>query len=137
MSAAMSKFILSMINPQMLAITHINQSTISTPTIRIDNTVQADFTQYNILQGLLLTIRNDFRINPALTFKYTEYRLFQGSSAAFKFAMKTTLPLSAKIAFIDFYASIELFLNFTLMTIDFLTKDVIPMIDSVAIKTSQ
>ena len=116
---------------------HINQSAISTPTIRIDDAVQADFTQYNVLQGLLLTIRNDFRINPALTFEYTEYRLFQRSSAAFEFAMKASLPLGAKITFIDFYASIELFLKFTLMAIDFLTKDVVPMIDGIAIKTSQ
>ena len=136
-SAAMCKFVLSVINPKMLAITHINQSAISTSTIRIDDAVQANFTQYNVLQGLLFTIRNDFHINPALTFEYTEYRLFQRSSAAFEFAMKASLLLGAKITFIDFYASIELFLKFTLMAIDFLTKDVVPMIDGIVIKTGQ
>ena len=49
-SAAMCKFVLSVINPQMLTITHINQSAIPTPTIRIDDAVQADFTQYS--QGI-------------------------------------------------------------------------------------
>ena len=41
--AAFGKFVLAMINPKMLAITHIDQTIIATPTVRVDDAFELNF----------------------------------------------------------------------------------------------
>ena len=75
------KLILSVINAQMFRIANIDQTAITAPAIRVNNTLQGDLSQYNSLKCLLFAIRNDFGVNPAVSFENTKDGLFERSSA--------------------------------------------------------
>ena len=47
--AAFGKFVLAMINPKMLAVTHIDQTIIATPTVRVDDAAELNLAPYHRL----------------------------------------------------------------------------------------
>ena len=93
-----NKLITSMFNAIMLRIAHVDQTMVSTPTVRMDRTVETDFTPYYPLQSTLPGIRNDLGINPAVPFKKTKDDGFTTRTAT-PFA---TNALGSKIGFIHF-----------------------------------
>ena len=91
------KLITSMLNPEVFRIPHIDKTVILSPAVRVDNTLQAHLTPYNMLQRAFFGIRNNFRVDPPITFKDTKDNGFTaGSTTPF-----STHPLCSKIGFIN------------------------------------
>lgn len=81
MGIASDEFILSVIDPQVLVITDINQAIVTPPTVRIDDAIECDTTADNPLQRKLSAIRDDFCVNVTIGFEHAEDgRLTEGTT---------------------------------------------------------
>lgn len=99
-----SKLVTTMPNTIMFRITPIYKSVISTPTSRVDNTIQAYFTPYYTLRSTFPGIGNGLCINPAVPFEKTkDNRLATCATTTF-----ATDTLWSKIRFISFNMSNKL-----------------------------
>ena len=66
MATLIGKFIVSVVDPEMLLVPYIHQAVISTPSIGMDDAFDADSTPDNCLKRGAATIRHDLGINLAL-----------------------------------------------------------------------
>jgi len=109
MAFAMDEFILSMVDPKVLFITKVNESIVTSPTIRMDNAFKAHTASDNRLQRGSPAIRDNFGIHFPVAFEDAKNNSFTESSTA-SFAFN---PPSAKEAFINFNLSGKRRLPFT------------------------
>ena len=99
--SASDKFIRTMINTKVFFITNVNQAIVTSPTVRMNNTVQTYLSAYDLLQSGFRAIRNYFCIHFPISFKDSKYNsLSIGSSTSFAFD-----TLCSKEGFINFYFS--------------------------------
>ena len=116
----------------MFSITHINKSIVTTPPIRINDTIEGDSSPDNRLQRGFGAVWNDFRINFSVVFEDAENNGFTGSpSALFSFN-----PPGTEKAFIDFDFSRKRRLRFAKFSDAFTDRSKI-MIDRIAVKSNK
>ena len=101
------KLITSMLNPEVFRIPHIDKTVILSPAVRVDNTLQAHLTPYNMLQRAFFGNRNNFRVDSPITFKDTKDNGFTAGS---------TTPFWSKIGFINLNRPTKLYMFFRLMS---------------------
>ena len=70
------KFIFTMSYPEMSLVTHINEAIISSPVIRMYDTIRVYFASNNALKGLFSAIWDDFCVNLASALDDSENRCF-------------------------------------------------------------
>src|SRR5947209_2676871 len=98
MVRASGKLILSVIDSVMLRVANINESGVTTPSIRMDNCLKSKATANNSLKRGLRAVRHDLRIDFAVRFQQTEDRsLATGSSASL-----ASNSSSTEVRFINF-----------------------------------
>ena len=98
---ALNEFILPMVDSEVLFVSQIHQSIISSPTIGMDDALKAYSTSDNRLQRGSSAIWNNFCIHLAVTFEDAKDDCFsKGSTSSFPF-----YPASSEEAFINFHLS--------------------------------
>ena len=98
------KFIPPMLNPKMPGIAHIDETLITTPALRMKDTIQAYFAPHHLLQRAFANIGHSFSRDPAMAFKETQYNGFTSCSSA-SLASNT---FWAKVGFVHFNLSGQL-----------------------------
>jgi len=101
MTFIMNKLILSMVDFEMFFISEINEPIVTSPAVRMYNTLEVHTTPDHRLQCGSPTVRNNLSEDTAIALEDTENNCFTESSTA-SFALNTT---SAKETFIDFNLS--------------------------------
>jgi len=132
MDSAPDKFIPPMIDPEMLAIPHIDQPIISAPPIRVDHTVQCDLPANNRLQRGFPAVRDELGVDLPMALENAKDDRFPVRPAT-SFPLNATRP---KVGFIHFDLATERRLRFT----EFgnpLAKNSHISVDRVAIQPSQ
>jgi hypothetical protein len=107
-SFSIGELIGTVIDPQMLAKTDIDQSIIASPAIGMDHRIRFDMTANDRLQRGFGTIRHDFGVDLAMAFEQAEHDRFAISATA----PLTANPACAEIRFIDFHGSQQRRLHF-------------------------
>jgi hypothetical protein len=74
-SMPFGKFVLTVIDAQMLAVTDVNQAVVTAPAVRIDDAFEFDFATNNRLQRGFGAIRNDFGVNVTIPLKDESFAL--------------------------------------------------------------
>ena len=98
MTTLISKFIVSVTNPEVLLVPDINQAIIATPSIGMADTFDADSTSDNLLKHGTAAIRHDLNIDLALSLEGAEDNGFTACAT-------TSEPFDAsrhEVTFIDF-----------------------------------
>ena len=103
MAFAIDKLTIPVMNPEMLIKADIDQSIITTPSIRMDHGIWRYMSADNGLQRCFRTIRNNLCIHFALALKHTKDNCFAISATA-SFTSKT---LCAKVGSIDLYRTLQ------------------------------
>ena len=134
---ALWKLILTMTDSEMLIKSHIYQSVIAPPFVRINDRRRINFPFDYPLQNRFLAVWHDFRIHMAIAFEYAKYRLLERASAAFEFSMKTSNTFCSKITliYLSFSKNLSEFPHLT--HINSLTKYVIPIVNRITIYVQQ
>ena len=84
MSFAICKLVLAMVDTIMLFVSQVNQACITTPGVRMNNTIRLYPAADNGLQGLSGTVRHDLCVDLATALKDAKYRCFTiGTTATF------------------------------------------------------
>ena len=91
----------TVIDPQMLVKTDIDQTIIASPAIGMDHRIRFDMTPDDRLQRGLGTIRHDLGVDFAMAFEQAEHDRFAISATA----SLTANPACTKIRFIDFHGT--------------------------------
>jgi len=98
MTGRCNKFITSMIDSKMFGIAQIYQSVIGSPSIRVNDAIDAYFTLNNPLKALFRGIWDNFCIHVSIAFKNSEDDCFtSGTTASFAFG-----PTPTEVGFIAF-----------------------------------
>ena len=126
-----------MINPEVLVVSDVNQSIISTPAIGIDNRRRFDFPLDYALQHRFLTIWRDLCVDLSATLENAEDGLLQRAPAALQFPAETPDSLGPEIAFVDLRLTDYFLKLLMLISINYPAKHIVPMIDRVAIYAQQ
>ena len=104
------KFILPMINTQVLAIADIDQAVITAPTIRIDDAIQGNTAPDNSLVRGFTAVWDDLGVDTTVTLEYPkDSRLAECATSPFAFD-----STGAEVRFIDFDFASERRLEFTI-----------------------
>ena len=98
MGAVPDKFVLPVIDPEMLSIADIDQTIVSTPAIRVDDAVERDTSPDNALQRGFAAVRDDFCIHRAIAFEDPEDGCFAERPAP---SLAFDTP-GAEVGFVDF-----------------------------------
>ena len=69
MGFVFNELILSMIDSQVLSVTNIHQAIVATPTVRVDDTVQADLSSNSLLQRGLRAIGDYLGVHASIAFE--------------------------------------------------------------------
>jgi len=102
-SVPFGKFVLAVIDAQMLAVTDIDQAIVTTPAIRIDDAFEFDLATDNLLQRGFGAIWNDLGVDMTVPLKDAKDDRFAKCAAA-SFALDAS---GTKERFIDFNLSGE------------------------------
>ena len=106
-----------MIHSEMLLTCYINQSIVSSPSVRIENRlIKVHFPSYDRSECICFTVWYDFCIDFystifILSFNESEYGLFQCPPSSFEFPSKSSLSFCSEITLINFYLSTYFFLE--------------------------
>ena len=98
MATLIGKFIVSVVDPEMLLVPYIHQAIIATPSIGMDDAFDADSTSDNRLKRGTATIRHDLGIDLALALEDAKDDGFTVCAAASE-ALDSSRP---EVAFINF-----------------------------------
>ena len=98
MATLIGKFIVPVVDPEMLLIAYINQAVIATPSIGMDDAFDADSTSDNRLKRGTAAIRHDLGIDLALALEDAKDNGFTACAAASE-ALDSSRP---EVAFINF-----------------------------------
>ncbi len=91
------EFILAVLHSVVFLITKVYQAVVPAPSVRVNNTFRVYAATDNALQGGSGAIRDDFSVNPALSFKKAKNNSFASGSSP----SQSTNTKSAKVAFIN------------------------------------
>jgi len=81
MASFIGKFILTMVDPEMLLVADVHEPVVASPAVRMDNTFQADAAANDGLEGRPAAIRHDLGIYSPLALKDAENNRFTARSA--------------------------------------------------------
>lgn len=126
-----------MVNPVVFAVAHIHQAIVSTPPICVNHAFQTYFAPNNLLKRSLFTIRDQLRVNPALSLKDSKNGLLVGSSATLAFASETPDSACSKVAFVTFDLPIQFCKLYCLVVIDAQSEQMVETVDSLSIETHE
>ena len=98
MGATPDEFVLPVIDPEVPAVADIDQAIVSTPAIRVDDTVERDTSPDNALQRGFTAVRDDFCVNRAIAFEDPEDGCFAERPAP---SLALDAP-GAEVGFVDF-----------------------------------
>ena len=132
MGSAPDKFILPMIDSQVLAITDIDQAVVTAPAIGIDDAIQSNTAPDDPLERCFTAVRDDFCVDTPVAFEYTKDSCFaEGPATAFAFD-----TLGTEIRFIDLDLASEWRLKLAILCNAYTDASQIP-VDGVAVNPRQ
>ena len=132
MGFASDEFILSMIHPQVLAISDIDQAVVTPPAIGIDDAIQGNVTSDNRLERRLSAVWNDFCVDRSVALKNTKHSRFTVSAAS---SLTSDAP-GTEVGLIDFDLARERRLKLAIFSNAFTDAAQIP-VDGIAVVTRE
>jgi len=98
MGPATSKFVLTVLHPEVLLVAQIDQAVVPSPSVGVNDAVEADSSPDNGLQRGFSAVGHDLGVDHSISLEDSKNRCLASGSAA-PFALDT---LAAEIGFIDF-----------------------------------
>ena len=94
-----NKFVFPVVHSEMFLVSQIDQSVISSPSVRVNDALQVDASPDNALESITTTIRHNFSVDLSLSFEYAKDDCF-AVSAPSSLAFYTT---GAEVTLVDFH----------------------------------